>query len=281
MDAGADIETRRFVSGFKWPHGPKSATVRVKHAGLAVAVVESWQPSSDDEYAVLLEDDIEVAPSFYTWLKYALLMYRHGDEAAREQRMIGISLYTPRLVEVVRPRRRLDLYAQLGGRAFLQQLPCSWGALFFPEHWRVFRDYVLHRMSQEASASVMIPGSVVDGWKGSWKKFLIELMYRRAQWMLYPNFKNQTSFSTNHLEAGEHIGAKENALAHSAADFTVPLLGRDFVHQMPGRSLERLAAQLVRLDLFSERTTDDEAVFRGLDLLKTSSASGGSDERGS
>lgn len=272
MDAGADVETRRFVASFKWPHGPKSATVRAEHAGLAVAVVESWQPSADDEYAVLLEDDIEVAPSFYGWLKYALLMYRHGDEEAKDPRLIGISLYTPRLVEVARPRRRIDLFVELGGRPFLQQLPCSWGALFFPEPWRAFRDYLLHRMAQDPAVQVKIPGSVVDGWKGSWKKYLIELMYRRAQWMLYPNFKNQSSFSTNHLEAGEHIGAKANSLDHAPADFTVPLLGRDFVHQLPGRSLERLASRVVRLDLFSNRTSDDDAVYKGLDLLAKQTA---------
>ena len=276
MDAGADVETRRFVASYRWPHGPKSASVRAVHAGLAVAVAESWQPSSDDEYAVLLEDDIEVAPSFYSWLKYALLMYRHGDEAAKDPRLIGVSLYTPRLVEVARPRRRIDLHAELGGRPFFQQLPCSWGALFFPEAWRAFRDYLLHRMAQGPAVQVKIPGSVVDGWKGSWKKYLIELMYRRAQWMLYPNFRNQSSFSTNHLEAGEHIGAKANSLDHAPADFTVPLLGRDFVHQLPGRTLEPLAARVVRLDLFSNRTSDDDAVYKGLDLLAKQTAASGS-----
>jgi hypothetical protein len=267
MDAGADIETRRLVAAFEWPHGPKTTSVRAEHAGLAITVVESWQPTTDEsEYAVLLEDDIEVAPSFYAWLKYALLMYRHGEPAARDPRLIGVSLYTPRIVEVARPRRRLDLFAELGGQPFLQQLPCSWGALFFPEQWRAFRDYLLLRMTQEPPVVVYMPGSVVHGWKGSWKKYLIELMYARAQWMLYPNFRNQTSFSTNHLEAGEHIAAKANSLSHKAQDFTVPLLGRDFVHQLPGQSLARLQSLLPRLDLFSNRTTDDDAVYRGLQL---------------
>ena len=43
--------------------------------------------------------------------------------------------------------------------------------------------------------------------------------------MLYPNFDNQSSLSTNHLEAGEHVGGKANRLKHKPIDFTVPLLG--------------------------------------------------------
>ena len=44
--------------------------------------------------------------------------------------------------------------------------------------------------------------SATNGWKTSWKKFLIELAYLKGLVVLYPNFPNQSSFSTNHLEAG-------------------------------------------------------------------------------
>ena len=42
--------------------------------------------------------------------------------------------------------------------------------------------------------------------------------------VLYPNFRNQSSFSTNHLEAGEHVGSKSYRLKRKPADFTVPLV---------------------------------------------------------
>ena len=54
------------------------------------------------------------------------------------------------------------------------------------------------------------PYSATNGWSTSWKKFLIELCFLRGWVVLYPNFYNQTSFSTNHLEPGEHIQSNPN-----------------------------------------------------------------------
>lgn len=102
---------------------------------------------------MLLEDDIEVSMSFYGWLKYTLLTFRHGRQSARDPRLLGVSLYTQRLEELARPPRRLTHYATLGGRPFAQQLPCSWGALYFPEHWRRFRAYQVVRTFESYNSS--------------------------------------------------------------------------------------------------------------------------------
>lgn len=49
---------------------------RVVHGGLLPAVVESWYPSSNDSYGLLLEDDVELSPLFYAWAKMNVLHYR-------------------------------------------------------------------------------------------------------------------------------------------------------------------------------------------------------------
>jgi hypothetical protein len=60
------------------------------------------------------------------------------------------------------PRRRIDLYATLppvhtgGGGLFLQQLPCSWGSLFFPEARAAFHEYKHARLAGRAPA-ITIP----------------------------------------------------------------------------------------------------------------------------
>ena len=41
------------------------------------AIVESWYPKGNHSYGVFLEDDVEVSPLFYAWLKYAILYYRY------------------------------------------------------------------------------------------------------------------------------------------------------------------------------------------------------------
>jgi len=262
--------------------------VHERHAkgGLIAAVVEAWYPSGPHAYGVLLEDDIELSPWWYLFLKQTLLRYVYADGAEgggggrAPSNLLGISLYTPRLIELTMPRRRIDLYATLppvhpgGGGLFLQQLPCSWGSLFFPEAWAAFHEYMHARLAGRAPA-ITIPGSATNGWKTSWKKFLIELAYLRGYVVLYPNFGNQSSFSTNHLEPGEHIASKTNRLAHLPIDFTVPLL-EDF------HTLRTLWAQpaagdearrqldawpplhtLPTLDLFSQRSSQEALVARG------------------
>ena len=71
-----DDETLRIVDGYEWLHGAKFIHRRVVQGGLLPAVVESWYPSSNDSYGLMLEDDVELSPLFYAWAKMSLLMYR-------------------------------------------------------------------------------------------------------------------------------------------------------------------------------------------------------------
>ncbi|KAL1530130.1 hypothetical protein AB1Y20_001048 [Prymnesium parvum] len=296
IECGTSFQTLATVKGWEWRHGTKHVHTRVVKGGLISAVVESWYPSGEHSYGVLLEDDIEVSPYFYVYIKLLLLTYVynknnvdevHGEVSSTSElashapslaNLIGISLYTPRLVEVRYPRRRLDLYAQKDMRAtlapiFLQQLPCSWGSLFFPQPWIEFHQYMQRRL-RKGSTPVNIPDSAVNGWSESWKKFLMELMHLRGYVFLYPNFYNQTSFSTNHLEVGEHIGSKGSKLKHRPIDFTVPLLHdrsmlRELWSDISGSSLRPLPQlhDLVVLNHFSELSSLDELDSQGLAAL--------------
>lgn len=211
MDSKVDSETLNVVNDFVWPYGNKVVRRRIIQGGLIRAVSESWYPTSDDDYGLLLEDDIEVSPFFYMWLKYALLVYRY-DPAVSLPELNAIALYTPRVVEVVKERpvwnaTEFFKYSH-PNMPYLHQLPCSWGSLFFPQRWREFYKYMGMRYTADAKKNpVQIPRSRTNGWQASWKKFLIDVMYLRGYVTLYPNFPNQTSFSTNHLEPGAHINS--------------------------------------------------------------------------
>ena len=235
-----------------WLHGEYTVNTRFKKAGLQMAIVESWYPTSPHQYAILLEDDIEVSPLFYVWVKLGLLTYRYtppssttttttttttntrarvsGDEWEMyvREKLIGLSLYTPRVHEVPLKRARFDPFHQVrslgythhddtpGGDAsgmgvpFLFQVPCSWGAVYFPEPWREFLNYMTHRTTPhpQPQPNVILPKSLSNNWKNSWKRYMIEMVVLRGYAMLYPNYWNQTSFSTNHLELGTHMSRK-------------------------------------------------------------------------
>ncbi|GMI92119.1 hypothetical protein like AT5G60700 [Hibiscus trionum] len=255
MDSKVDEATIKLVDSFQWPHGPKTLRRRIIQGGLIRAVSESWYPTSDDNYGLLLEDDIEVSPYYYLWIKYTLLAY-HYDPQVSFPELSSISLYTPRLVEVVKERPRwnaTEFFKQIHPNTpYLHQLPCSWGAVFFPKHWREFYVYMNMRFTEDAKANpVQIPKSRTNGWQASWKKFLIDMMYLRGYVSLYPNFPNQASFSTNHMEPGAHISSKDNVVRHDKADFEVPLLVEDFRTLLPNGKLPP-ASKLPSLNLFNQ-----------------------------
>ncbi|KAG8494940.1 hypothetical protein CXB51_012336 [Gossypium anomalum] len=255
MDSKVDEATIKLVDSFEWLHGPKTFRRRIIQGGLIRAVSESWYPTSDDDFGLLLEDDIEVSPYYYLWIKYALLAY-HYDPQVSLPELSSISLYTPRLVEVVKERPRwnpTEFFNRIHPNTpYLHQLPCSWGAVFFPKHWREFYVYMNMRFTEDAKANpVQIPKSRTNGWQASWKKFLIDMMYLRGYVSLYPNFPNQASFSTNHMEPGAHISAKDNVVRHDKADFEVPLLTEDFRTLLPNGKLPP-ASKLPSLNLFNQ-----------------------------
>lgn len=78
LEQDADPRTHKLVEMFRWEHGATFVSHRVVHGGLLPAVVESWYPHSNNSYGLLLEDDVELSPLFYAWVKMTLLRYRYA-----------------------------------------------------------------------------------------------------------------------------------------------------------------------------------------------------------
>jgi hypothetical protein len=76
LEQSSDADTLQMIDNFKWEHGGMFVHHRVVHGGLLPAVVESWYPHSNDTYGLLLEDDVELSPLFYAWVKMSVLRYR-------------------------------------------------------------------------------------------------------------------------------------------------------------------------------------------------------------
>jgi hypothetical protein len=223
----------KMVEDLSWPRGSLFVHHRIIHGGLLPAVVESWFPSSNDTYGLLLEDDVELSPLFYAWAKMSLLRYRYevvwhicntftdpnnpryGKPNDRSPLMFGISLYQQKNIELPPEGRRVfnarTLFASNGlpdpTTPYLSPVPCSWGAVYFPEHWREFHTYLSFRLSEYSMKinQIVVPGVRSNKWTKSWKKYFIELVYLRGYVMLYPNYNDFVSLSTNHLEVGSHV----------------------------------------------------------------------------
>ncbi|KAL6518723.1 hypothetical protein OROHE_017773 [Orobanche hederae] len=54
-----------FVDRFDWKFGEKLVHYRTSNAGLQAQWLEAWWPTSDHEFAFVVEDDLEVSPLYY------------------------------------------------------------------------------------------------------------------------------------------------------------------------------------------------------------------------
>jgi hypothetical protein len=275
MDRSADRPTIEYAQAFEWPYGEKHVRYRVIQGGLLSAVAESYYPAHDEDYGIILEDDVELSPLWYVWAKYAILKYRHGTAKSATERMFGVSFYGQRAMELPLPGRRrfypdqaLEGYSFPSRTPYLCQVPCSWGAVYFPEIWREFHDYLLARIQDWNTIkfqNVTVPWSRSNKWRASWKKFLIELTYLRGYVMLYPNFEEFASFSTNHAEVGEHMRLKPGKV-YNVSIFQVPLMQNDvLLQQLPKGRLPPYKS-LPILDLWGNVTSADVIIERGNEL---------------
>lgn len=272
LEQTADRTTQSVVDEFRWEHGPVTLRHRILLGGLMPAIVESWYPTSNDSYGVFLEDDVEVSPFFFGWLKFSILYYRYYTPM-REQasHLFGVSLYQQRNIEL-RPegRQPFDAHALFESISlpptlpYLSQIPCSWGAAYFPEVWREFHAYLGLRLSETSLAisDTIVPEIRSNRWPRSWKKYFIELVYMRGYVMLYPNYAGFSSFSTNHLEKGEHNHLTAVDLKRKV-QFTVPLMEHnESILDLPEGRLPTWGT-LPIFDLWGALTTEDEVAERG------------------
>lgn len=152
---------------------------------------------------------------------------------------------------------------------YVSQIPCSWGAIYFPEHWREFHSYLNVRLSEaffSIDAVVVVPDARSNRWSKSWKKYFIELAYLRGYVMVYPNYDNFVSLSTNHLEAGSHVkDTSQESYVQKREMFRVPLMALEGTTRLLDLPHEALPPfnDLPVLDLFGQLSSLENLILLG------------------
>ena len=82
---------------FEWRYGEKLVHYRTGNAGLQGQWLEAWWPSSDHEFAFVVEDDLEVSPLYYWFLERVIRDYYY-DASNVNPSIYGASLQRPWLV---------------------------------------------------------------------------------------------------------------------------------------------------------------------------------------
>ena len=201
---------------------------------------------------------------------------RYGEKQNLSAHMFGISLYQQKVVET-RQEGRVFFNPRTVFAAndmaeyttpYLSQIPCSWGAVYFPERWREFHSYLNVRLSETLFGidAVVVPNVRSNRWSKSWKKYFIELAYLRGYVMVYPNYDNFVSLSTNHLEIGSHVKeAPRESYAQKREKFRVPLMdpeGTTRLTDLPHGTLP-LFDDLPVLDLFGQLSSLEGLILLG------------------
>lgn len=285
LEQTRDSQTQQLVDSIQWPYGSMYMRRRIVLAGLMPAVVESWYPTDNDTYGVILEDDTEVSPYFFAWLKFTILNYRYTTKGrTQSQRMFGVSLYQQKNVELrMEGRRDFDAHKLFDSVSlpfntpYLSQVPCSWGAAYFPEVWREYYDYLSIRLSETSIeiSDIVVPELKSNRWPRSWKKYFNELVYLRGYTMLYPNYPDFESFSTNHLEQGTHIKTAVIDMKKKM-QFEVPLMtdtDANSLLNLPGSALPEWPLLPV-VDLWGYLATEEDAIARGWTTMATMATCG-------
>ncbi|KAL5799436.1 hypothetical protein ACOSQ4_032320 [Xanthoceras sorbifolium] len=194
-----------FVDVFEWRFGEKVVHYRTGNVGLQAQWLEAWWPTSDDEFAFVVEDDLEVSPLFYKFLRSFIVNYYYNS-ANSSHSIYGASLQRPRFVPGKHGNKiRLDS----GMHVFLYQLVGTWGQLLFPKHWKEFRLwYDEHKAN---GIKPFLEGMVTNGWykkmgERIWTPWFIKFIHSRGYFNIYTNFPNERSLSVSHRDAGVNYG---------------------------------------------------------------------------
>lgn len=198
LDKSDVNEVENYANGFVWNHGKKVVKTYPQRLGLRKHILTCGSYVHDYDAIAVFEDDIFVAPSFYSYMKQAVEFYKDDMNIA------GISLYSHLWSEgVKRPffpqKNEFDNY-------FLQYAQ-SWGQVWMPKQWDEFYAwYETH--TGELENNINTPQHILKWPKSSWLKYHIKYCIENNKYFVYPYI----SFTTNFVDLGEHC--KESSLIY-------------------------------------------------------------------
>jgi len=133
---GRSTEVAGAAREFPWPHGPKDVIERERRLGLVSHFLECGRLSQRYGGAVLLEDDLVVAPPYYAFARQAL--QRYGED----ERIAAVCLYGLWFNGfTLEPFQAIDD----GADVFFLQLPYTQGLAFSAGQWRRFEEWTAAR----------------------------------------------------------------------------------------------------------------------------------------
>jgi hypothetical protein len=160
----------------------------------AIRTVEAFYPSDlTGSHLLFLSPQAELSPSFYHYLKYITLRYRHSADAVNQSsHLLGVSLELP-------ARNPTDdtLFStqSISDVPFFKwQVPNSNAALYFGDKWAELHKFLANRLAVSESQFTE-RNKFISKKYPSFMEDLLELMRAKGYYILFPSFPVTQGYS--------------------------------------------------------------------------------------
>ena len=211
-----NAEVVKLAELFDFSHGPKRVTRSPVNMGLAKSWFEAWYPPQPNSRAIILEDDVEVSPQWYNWVKAAWNHYQSRGDVA------GLSLQRQTLIPA-NPSKTMEI--ENGHEPFLYALVGSIGFAPHPVQWRKFVDWL--RSGDPSKFDISTPELVTYTWwkttnkRHMWTQHFIYFCKKFNLYTLYVNLPGKQTLGAHWREKGKHFSSsmgRDFALAQEPHD---------------------------------------------------------------
>ncbi|KAL3700401.1 hypothetical protein R1sor_018423 [Riccia sorocarpa] len=187
----------RYAEQFEWRFGSKVVHYRSQAAGYQGQWIESWWPASDDEFALIIDDDLELSPLFYRYVRSLISTYYY-QEAQFDSSIYGISLQRPQLVP---GKNGLPIKLDVRTRLFMYEMVGIWGQVFFPKPWKDFRTWYDTKKNHDQKP--LLEGLLTTDWykehgEKMFTPWFVKFVHSRGYYSLYTNFLKDRVLSVSH-----------------------------------------------------------------------------------
>ncbi|KAK2143916.1 hypothetical protein LSH36_800g01024 [Paralvinella palmiformis] len=195
-----------------WRKGRACVHIQTKHAYITGQWIDTWRPKPDTkELALILEDDIDLSPLAYKWVKAVRGHYAGATDIAG---------YTLKMENVMTYIGWRPLRGPKADPVFLNAGFGPWGFVPDPDFWRSFQDWY-HRQREDPDFRPYVPRITLTKWykegKGDsvWELWFVYYCFVQKRYTLFPNLlqytgKRDVLLDTNRMEKGLHFGKNSN-----------------------------------------------------------------------
>ncbi len=235
IDYSGRDDTYRAAEAFEWIFGEKKIIRHPENLGLKKHVLSCGDLVKDYDAVIILEDDLLVSPSMYSYAWRAVEKYKDDENIA------AVSLYAKGFSETA---QKLFVPATSKYDTYFMQTAESWGQVWMRDQWFRFKDW-FELQKDTFGHSEAIPRDVREWDDRSWKKFHIKYCIENNKYTVYPYIALTTCCG----EEGEHVKDSMNT-------YQVPLASAESRNYY---FADFDATDSVKYDAFMERVFENEA----------------------